>query len=273
MNKLSDIQILKTLLGLIIELFGIISTGNRCHQLLLPEAESIHKSSVFQQLWTGLGSLGYYVTNPYEKFPFTLTFPLTDCKGQRLPPSCVSSFLSVQYKLVVFMRVNDTLKVLGEKEVNFPGQLNQTISPEQEKFESPSIIKKEFSLPACDILGVIELTKTEFLLKDEIPFTIRFRDEEGSFPIRKISVLLVQTVRRKEQVEKFILDCVTFKRFLKRKEFSRSGKFKASKLVPSASYQAPNRFGLRVDYWVEVSFCRITKQYIGRNFPLQQFSI
>lgn len=110
----------------------------------------------------------------------------------------------------------------------------------------------------------LEIGKHKFLLGESIPFTISSQGD--SSVVKRVKISLIRTIShslrltRSEEhesdvqitTESEILDCVVFRRFLKRETFTRSGKLLQGKdpLIPT--FLSSNDLHLMIRYVVQV---------------------
>lgn len=204
----------------------------------------------------------HVTTKAYQKFPFVLNFP----EDLPLPPTFSCPLGSVSYKIVVSMRVNQKLVLLEEQEIYYFGE--KKISPS----DVSAVLKHLVIAPShpgeqltnCSVAHgnaniSMQLPKRDFLSGEDILFNIKLSDPDKSGGVKLIRVFLLRSVLvevrgHRDRKEDAILDVVTFKRFLKRGETLRSGKFKWDS-IPTASYAG--RFGgginlVGISYRVEV---------------------
>ncbi|OXA40750.1 hypothetical protein Fcan01_24546 [Folsomia candida] len=97
-----------------------------------------------------------------------------------------------------------------------------------------SPLTKELSLDGVTV--VLEISKQEFLLGQSIPFIITSQGESSA--VKRVKISLTRTISHSQKVQRCVeqesevqissesevMDCLVFRRFLKRESFTRSGK-------------------------------------------------
>jgi hypothetical protein len=246
---------MKLFTGIIIQLIGIVqitrSTNAAKCQLLAPsinKSEKKYKSPAVYQVLCGSENGGTLVqTKPYQKFPFRLKLP----EQTLLPPTLFSGLVQVEYKLVVKMIINGNFTTLGSTIISNNGQLPLC---RMVGIKGESSIEKQIKVGG--MVAVLEIPKKEFFLKEDISLAIKCMDPEQQNLIKLITVSLLKIITcemKKEKMEEVqVLDSISFKRFLKRKEFQRVGKFKCGKNPRCATYLGSDSIKLKIAYAIEV---------------------
>lgn len=122
------------------------------------------------------------------------------------------------------------------------------------------MVRKEISLPELKL--VLEIPKRQYLVYECIPFVVNYEGESSS--VKRIKVSLIRSISHngqesdqasvKESTESETMDCITFRRFLKRERFSRSGSLSVDKdALPSPTFMSRENKNLRIRYAVKVS--------------------
>lgn len=134
---------------------------------------------------------------------------------------------------------------IKEKVIQFPGQLEICRGP-----HLTSLIEQEVRVDGVKV--AVELPRDEFLISESIPFTVRLLDSLR-VGVKKVEISLLQKVRLdgENDAESRVLDCVTFKRFLKREMCERRGKFSGN-CVKVPSYCSTCDTFFSIGYEIEV---------------------
>ncbi|XP_035716278.1 uncharacterized protein LOC118439248 [Folsomia candida] len=137
-----------------------------------------------------------------------------------------------------------------------------------------SPLTKELSLDGVTV--VLEISKQEFLLGQSIPFIITSQGESSA--VKRVKISLTRTISHSQKVQRCVeqesevqissesevMDCLVFRRFLKRESFTRSGKLSQGK-DPIPTFASDDEPHLRIRYLVEV---KLTTR--GHNVDVKQ---
>lgn len=225
--------------GLFIELCSTLKYGETSVDLIVKNRTElsptfrrlcgIRKAAVKADLFT------------FIKFPFVL-----NAQDELPPPPTFDSALfSIEHKLVVLMKKYGDYVTIKEKVIQFPGQLEICRGP-----HLTSLIEQEVRVDGVKV--AVELPRDEFLISESIPFTVRLLDSLR-VGVKKVEISLLQKVRLdgENDAESRVLDCVTFKRFLKREMCERRGKFSGN-CVKVPSYCSTCDTFFSIGYEIEV---------------------
>ncbi|XP_035712447.1 uncharacterized protein LOC118437509 [Folsomia candida] len=267
-NQISGVIELKrneTYCGVIVELLGFYTHAETSYPILPND-----RCNIYQRV-AGTGVKGETMTSrALTKFPFQLN----------LPPNCV---LPATLKTKMGRQVQYYLRVseergtaensqMGRKIILYGGRLPLRTNP-----CAISPLKKELSLDGVTV--VLEIAKQEFLLGQSIPFTITSQGE--SSVVKRVKISLTRTISHSQKVlrcveqesevqissESEVMDCLVFRRFLKRESFTRSGKLSQGK-DPIPTFASDDEPHLRIRYVVEI---KLTTR--GHNVDVKQMEV